>query len=144
MKQTGAAPFPFGTLGLRITMFGHIAAAMVRALLRLERAGSPAAAKQAALIETWLWWALLGFTRELEALSDSKGMRTPEEAEALSRTACLLSILFTLILMVRGVRLRCAGHPGAIRRPCPGYLRLHAAAANTLAAPGAACPRRLV
>ena len=95
-------------LGLEISVFGHLAVAAVRGLLRLERAGGAVAGKQAALIETWLWWALLAYTRELEVLSEGSKPRGPQEARALSETACLLSILFALTRLVRAIHQRCA------------------------------------
>ena len=100
---------PSERLACRSAPFGTLAAAVVRQLLRLERTGAATAAgKQAALIETWVLWALLDLTRELEALDASVKPRTTEEETDRTQTACLLSMLFALLIILRGICLRCA------------------------------------
>ena len=135
MSCLNASPSPFRTLGLEINLFGHLAVAAVRALLRLERAGGgTVAAKRALLVETWLLWGLLRLSRELETLDHDIPARTREEKNDRARAMCLLSVLFTLLIVVRGVILRGASCPLV----CGGYIR---APEQVLPAPAAPLPR---
>ncbi len=122
MTHLDAPPSSFKALGLQISAFGTLAVAMVRQLLRLERSGAAeCAGKQAALIETWVLWALLDLTRQLETLDSAHEAPTAEEETERTQTACLLSILFTLLIILRGICLRCADceRPGDLQAMPP-------------------------
>ena len=80
MDQINFPASPFRALGLQVSAFGHLAVAVVRHLLRLERTGaSRAATKQAALVEVWIWWALTELTRALACMDAEADPRTPED-----------------------------------------------------------------